>query len=50
MTLTLPRVLWFVACLLFVIAALAAGNVLHTDYVPFVLGGFSSVALAWAAA
>lgn len=49
MTLTVQRVLFFVACILFVVAALFAGNVLTGDYLPWTLGGFSAVALAWAA-
>lgn len=45
---TLARLLFLVACILFVIAALFAGSVLTGDYLPWVLGGFASVALAWA--
>ena len=47
---SLSRVLMFVACLLFVLAALAAGNII-TSITPwaFGFGGFAAVALAWAA-
>jgi hypothetical protein len=46
-TFPLYRLFLLVACILFVIAALIAGNVLFkgSDYVPWMLGGFASVAL-----
>ena len=46
---SLSRVLMFIACLLFVLAALAAGNII-TSVAPwaFGFGGFAAVALAWA--
>jgi hypothetical protein len=52
MKMTASRVLFFVATVLFVIAALIAGNVVFkgSNYVPFALGGFAAVALAWALA
>lgn len=45
----LSRVLMFVACLLFVLAAMAAGNII-TSIAPwaFGFGGFAAVALGWA--
>lgn len=45
----LSRVLMFIACLLFVLAALAAGNIV-TSVAPwaFGFGAFAAVALAWA--
>ena len=47
---TASRLLMFVACLLFVVAALGAGDVIKAvDWLPWALGGFASVALAWAA-
>jgi hypothetical protein len=44
---SLPRVLMFIACLLFALAALAAGNIV-TSIAPwaFGFGGFAAVALA----
>lgn len=46
---TINRVFMFVAAILFVIAALIAGNVVgNGDYLPWVFGGFAAVALAWA--
>lgn len=46
---SLARALMFIACLLFVLAALAAGNII-TSIAPwaFGFGGFAAVALAWA--
>jgi hypothetical protein len=42
------RLFMIVACVLFVIAALIAGNVILKggDYLPWALGGFASVALS----
>jgi hypothetical protein len=48
-TITLSRVLMFIACVLFVVAALAAGDVLKSvSWAPWALGGFASWALAGA--
>jgi hypothetical protein len=48
-TFPLARLLFLVACILFVIAALIAGGVFSTgNYLPWVLGGFAAVALGWA--
>ena len=49
MPVSFSRVLMFVACLLFVLAALAAGNVIGS-IAPwaFGFGGFAAIALAWA--
>lgn len=49
---SLYRVFMVVACILFVIAALIAGQVFSTSasYIPWTLGGFAAVALAWAVA
>lgn len=39
----------FVAIVLFVVAALMAGNVVFKgdNYIPFLIGGFAAVAAAW---
>jgi|HubBroStandDraft_6_1064221.scaffolds.fasta_scaffold3223434_2 hypothetical protein len=44
------RLFMIVAVILFVIASLMAGDVLFKgdDYLPWMLGGFASVALSWA--
>jgi hypothetical protein len=48
-TITFSRVLMLIACILFVIAALAAGGVFTTvSPWAFGFGGFAAVALAWA--
>jgi hypothetical protein len=48
---TLTRILYLVACILFVIASLAAGTVLHGwTWEPWMLGGFAAIALGWAVA
>jgi len=36
------------ACALFVVAALMAGGVITAAYLPWLLGAFAAVALAWA--
>lgn len=46
MTLTVSKLLLFAACVLFVIAALAAGGVLATGAWPFGFGGLAAWALA----
>lgn len=46
---TLSRILMFIACVLFVVAALAAGDVLKSvAWAPWALGGFAAWALAGA--
>lgn len=47
--LTVGRLFMFVAIVLFVVAALMAGNVVFKgdNYIPFLIGGFAAVAAAW---
>ena len=45
---TLSRLLMLAACALFVVAALMAGGVITAAYLPWLLGAFAAVALAWA--
>jgi hypothetical protein len=47
---TLPRILFVVAFVCLLLSALIAGGLVKTlgGYVPWVLGGFAAVALAWA--
>ncbi len=46
---TAQRILFLVACVLFVIASLISGGIINSlgSYVPWTLGGFAAVALAW---
>jgi hypothetical protein len=46
----ISRLFMIVAVILFAVASLIAGNVIFkgSDYAPWVLGAFASVALSWA--
>ena len=48
----LTRVLFLVACILFVVSALLTGKVIghHTDGIPYFIGAFAAIALGWAVA
>lgn len=43
----ISRILMFVACILFVVASLAAGGVIDESPWAFGFGGFAAVALSW---
>jgi hypothetical protein len=46
---TLSRFLMLIACILFIIAALMAGNVIFkgSDFIPWALGGAAAWSLSW---
>ena len=47
---TLSRILFLVATVLLVIAALAGNGTLHWNWLPWALGAFSAVTFAWTVA